>query len=512
MPAERTRRGFLAALGAVGIAGCSSPSEGGSTPTLTPADVPGRETSTPTPTDQPGETVDFFGNRTSVARLETVRRTYSLLPARYGADGARVSLSFVETATADHPLTVRGTLENGARWANTFALDRVPPFGDGGRVGEIDRPDDRSASGRRYTEGMELLFVPTGNTPHAERTPDVELADDGTWRLADPLSGSWYPETHRLEAGETITGEWYVVGGANGGDAGRPTGRYEFGFGDSRFDIAVWDSGRPGPEISSRFVDATPTEMPGDGDVAWFHEATTESEVFLRPETERAEVPAEFEFELVNHDTDPLAGNPYGWTLYKRFEATWHRIAPWLVPTPLSVVLPGDTHEYSIRAYHDEPVPTEDDATGGAVGHLGGGTYALEASYSHPDRDRRHAALFELVGPAVTVEPTPGATVDRNADRITVTRPAWGDEERPPDASMCVERANDVGETRAERIIPEQVYRRPFRVLRDVVPHLGNGTAVVVRADETLVERFVGYGESERAFRWAGETYRARRR
>jgi hypothetical protein len=513
VPSKRTRRGFLAALGAVGIAGCSNDGEREPTSTLTPAAVPGTGTTTPTATETPEEPVDFFEGRTSVARLRTVPRTYSLLAAQYGTDDdAHVSLSFVETATSDHPLTVRGTLENGAPWANTFELDEVPPFGDAGRAGVRAREGDRGASGGHETEGTQLLFVPTGDTAHATRTPDVERAADGTWRLAGSLDGSWYPETRRLDDGETLTAEWHLVGSPDGVDAGRPTGRYEFGYGDSRLAVAVWNTGRPGPETRSRFAGASPPALPGDGEAAWFHEATPESAVFLRPETERASVPAEFEFELVNHDAEPLAGNPYAWTLYKRAGDEWNRIAPWLVPVPLSAVLPGDTHEYSVRAYHGNPVPTEDDATGGALGHLGGGTYALEASFSHPERARRHAALFDLVGPAVTVEPTADATVDRSPDRITVTRPPWGDERGSPDASMRVERVEEAGGSRPDRIIPEQVYRPPFRVLRDVVPHLGDGKPVVVRTDEARVERFVGYEAGGRAFRWAGKTYRARKR
>lgn len=509
MSAERSRREVLAALAAVGVAGCSNNSgDQEQTPTLTPVDVPGDAgTATATSTDEPDEADadGVLGERTTLARLRTVPQTYSLLGTEYGSlERIQATLSFVATATPTHPLTVRGTLTNEASRSTTFDLDDAPPFGNAGRFGS------RTVRWRLPSAETGLAFVPTEATDYAVQYPDVELADDGRWRLSAPVEGSWYPDGIRLGTGETLVGEWYLVGRADRVTSGRPTGRYEFGYSDDPLAVAVWETHRPGPSERSRFVERNPPALPGERPVAWFHDATPETAVFLRPDPERAEIPAEFEFELVNHGTEALVGNPYALAVYKRVAGAWYRIAPWGVSDLRSVIRPGDSHEYAVRAYHGEAVPTEDDATGGALGHLGGGTYALAAGFARPGRDRRHAALFELVGPSVSVEPTPAATVERDGEQVTVTLPSWGNDD-VENAIVRVTRWDAVRETRPRRVIAEQVYRPPYALLRDVVPHLDAASAVVVRAAAPPVERFLGSETEKRAFLWQNAPYLATR-
>jgi hypothetical protein len=65
------------------------------------------------------------------------------------------------------------------------------------------------------------------------------------------------------------------------------------------------------------------------------------------------------------------------------------------------------------------------------------------------------------------------------------------------------------GDSTAPPVLPEQVYRRPFRALRDAVPHL-SATPVVVRTDEAAVRAFLGRGASKRSFSFDDESYVAR--
>lgn len=106
-------------------------------------------------------------------------------------------------------------------------------------------------------------------------------------------------------------------------------------------------------------------------------------------------------------------------------------------------------------------------------------------------------------------------TTERDGDAVTVTAPEYGDAEHPPDATLTLEQADD--DPDAERLIAEQVMGRPLVGLRNSLTFLenpaffGDGVEqVVLRSDEHVVDRTVGYDVQDRTFRFRGETYEAR--
>lgn len=491
------RRRFLAAVGvAAGLAGCSATPDVASSdsPTLTPVDPASTPTDTETPTDTPDEEPLGRLGTASVVDLQTVPRTYALAPTRYRSDDdARVEVGFTATATADHPARVRGRLTNAAPWANTFRLDETPPFGR--RTGGITDEE------RELTYRAGLVFAPTENHELADRVPDVEPASDGTWRLAEEIEHEWTPDTVRLAAEESVTGEWVLVGRAPGTETGRPTGRYVFRSGETDLTVTVWNTHRPGPSRDSRFAGRSVGSFPG-GAVDWFHAADPATPAYLEPSTERIGLPGAIDLTLVNHSHRRLTGN--SWNLYKHHEGRWHHVAPWAHTAVLRVIPPGGRRQYRLRLFNGESLPSD----GLDLGHLGGGTYAFESMYDVEGLGH-FAALFEVEGPSVTVAPTEGVTAER--DGATV-RAEWTHRPALPRATLVVERLGPevaAGET----LIPEQVMRRRYRGLRNSLPFFESGvTRVRLRTDRNTVSSAAGasgYQRATRRFTFDGDVFEA---
>lgn len=483
------RRAFLAALSA-GLAGCSlGPSE---TPTLTPAPgVDATPTSTPTETPDDDDSLGGLG-AASLVDLATGPRTLALSPPSWsGYDGAAVEARFVAPSTPDHPARLRATLTNDNDWSNTFRLDEVPPFMEINRADLPELHEEARESG--------LYLAPTADHDLVDTDPTVERGPEGYWRATDLPPK--LPRTVRLSPDESIRGEYLLVGHPE--RRGFPTGTYRFGH-DGSFSIAAWHTREPGPRGASRFEGRDVPSLPGEAPTPWYHEAGTTTPVFLRPSTERLAAPGEVSFSLVNHSREALGGNPYDWTLYKLVDGSWYHVAPWAIPMPASAVPPGETWEYTLRAFH-ERFHGEGWDEGQTVSRLGGGTYAFEAGFA-PDGSATPAALFDLVAPEVTAAPPEGPTVERSGKRVTVTDDRWSDGEHPPSATLTVERAPDAEAD--HRVIPEQLYHRPHDALRRVLPYFEDGVErVVLRTDEHLAER--AFENGTRTFSYEGTTYGA---
>lgn len=491
------RRRFLAALGVTAsLAGCSSSSDPGQgdTPTLTPVDPPTTPTDTGTPTDTPDADPPRGLGAESVVDLETVPRTYALSPVSYRSDDdAHVELGFTATATADHPVRVRATLTNAAPWANTFRLDETPPFGR--RTGAI-RDHDRDLT---YQSG--LVFAPTENHDLATHVPEVEHATDGTWRLAREIEREWTPDVARLDADESATGEWVLVGRASGQEVGRPTGRYGFRSGETNLTVAVWNTDQPGPRQNSRFTGRLVPPLP-DGEVDWYHETEPTSPTYLEPSSERVGPPGAVEFTLVNHSHDRLSGN--SWNLYKRHDGEWHYIAPWGHTAVLRMIPPGGHRTYRVHVFNGESLPCD----GLDIGYLGGGTYAFESMYDGEERGP-FAALFEIDGPDATVVPHETATAERDGSTVEVE---WLSRPDLPRATLVVDTlGTEVGA--AETLVAEQVMRRRNRGLRNTLPYFEPGvTQVRLRTDRNTVSSATeasGYESSTVRFTFRGQAFEA---
>lgn len=497
------RRRFLAALaaGTTTVAGCSS-SASEQTPTITPADVPGTaETETPPETPEDGEDDPPFGRSlATVVDFETIERTYALAPASYrSSDAATVELEFVETATADHPARVRGRLRNAASWSNTFRLDQTPPFGSHGFTGGVQGPD------RELTYRSNLVFAPTEANEVAERVPEVERAADGTWRLAGDIGGQWNPETLRLDADESVRGEWYLVGRAEGVEEGRLTGQYEFRTGDIDLTATVWKTNHPGPDGNSRFAGRDVPPLPNSENVGWYHEADPGTPAYLDPSAERAVLPSALTVTLRNYTHDALTGN--SWTLYKLDDGDWYTIGPWMHTAVLRAIPPGGRQEYELHAFGGEPVPCDG---GLSVGYLGGGVYAFESMYGRESGHGSFAALVELSGPPVAVTPSENATAERDGSTVRVE---WPHRQELPRATLTVERTDSTGGEDVERLLGEQVMRRRERGLRNTLGFLGDGVdKVVLRTDRNTVSDAAnasGYERATRQFLFDGDRFEA---
>lgn len=507
------RRAFLAAFaaGTASMAGCSAvgvpgnpATRGTETAAITPAPRPTKsptlEPSPMTETAPPpawAECLDEQGSA-SIIDLETIPRTYALVPTRYRSDdGAGIRMAFAATETPEHPARLVASLHNANPFENTFRLDWTPPFG---RLhSQQPHPPGEPHPRREHTYRDTLRFAPTENHELVEDPPRVERDDDGLWRMGN-VPFEW-PDTVRLDPGETVYGEYYVVGHLEGDGNGRPTGIYEFSRGqEGSIQIAVWDAEHPGPTGRSRFAGQSVPE-PRES-IAWYHDAGPETPSYVEPSTERAELPEAIDFTFVNHDREETSCGH--WYLYKRFDGQWFDLGPYVRNLACRVMQPGGAKRWTLHAYHGEALP----ARGVHVyDHLGGGRYAAVAGYGHATS--HSGAMVELVGDPVGIVPSDDVTVERSSGTVTVTEPQWDDGEHPPSATLTVTRADDAEES----LIAEQVMRDWYRGLRNTLAFFDDDVdEVVLRTDEHLAERTVGYDSDVFEFRLVdrGQAFEAR--
>lgn len=497
------RRALLASLaaGTVGLAGCSTLG-GDGTDTVTPADVPDRS---PTPTDRRSTTNPSRlagtdqapDSRTSVVELETGPRTYAVSPTGlYTADRAQVALWFDRTATAEHPPRVRGLLENTNDFQNTFRIDRIPGIG---------QVYSRQPDG--YDHEARLHLAPTEHNPLAETVPDFTRDESGYWRVDDV--GPWMSETYRMDPGERVALEYVLVG--EPGMPGRPTGTYEFRGDEERLRVAVWDTTSPGPAGDSRFSGRAVPSFEGETTVSWYHEADPGTVAFVRPSTERVELDGRVDFEAVNHSHEALQCGH--WNLHKLVDGEWYHVGPLMHTADCRALAPGGRKRWSLRAFNGEAVDCDCPGYGSGGftrGYLGGGTYAAVAGYGHPHD--RSAALVELVGDPVSLEPTADASVEREGDLVRVRTDRFDDDDHLSDSTIELRRA-DSADSRviAEQLMADSEFLARSRGLRNALAVVSAAVdRVVVRTDEHAVDGvFESDGTVTISFR--GQAYEVRR-
>lgn len=425
------RRSFLSAVvaGTVGLSGCTGLFGGGGTD-RDQYGVPKRSpTATPTRTPEDDDPPDL----PRVIDLEVGPRTYAVTGfPRLSRRGFDVEMGFSRTGTNDHPPVFA------VRYRNTEDVPQIVYPSD------LPGPPQWMADhARQLPEGSHeptmdgeatLALVPVDRNDILDVRPKV--ARQGTyWRVAEtPTMGG--PDDLTVPPGESVVAEFALVGGPR--TRGRPPGTYRFGNWQRGLGIAVWNSERPGPEADSRF-DGETVAAPGERSVTWFHEADPKTPVYIYPSTERTDPPGLVEFHFVNHsEENPDCG---GWNLYKRHENEWYEIDPRTVTLSRGCrfVGPGSTTEWSLRAYHGDPVPSEDE--GLAVGYLGGGTYAVTAGYG--DSTDATGALFEVEADPVGVTADEDVTVRRREGReVTVAREGVGVDEEPA-ATVTLSRSEE---------------------------------------------------------------------
>jgi hypothetical protein len=484
------RRSLLATIATTvpAAAGCVDTPVGS-----TPGDTESPTGDHSTPTDTPGEPRGR-DDAVSVVDLGTAPRTYALAPTRYrDDDGGRVDLRFVETATADHPARVRATLHNRTDVENRFRLDWLPPFGR--HASTVPRkPWSKGRHGREHTYRAELVFAPTGDDDLVGDPPAVERDGDGLWRAGEVTD--WTPEPVLLAPDESVTADYHLVGHPDGAGDGRPTGVYEFSRGGERpLRVSVWNTERPGPTGESRFAGLSVPPLPGEGTTAWFHEADGSTETFVRPATERTDLPAAVLFTFVNHGRESTGCGH--WQLYKLVDGEWFDLGPFVHTADCRTVRAGGSKRRVLRAAHGEALPCEEPST--TVGFLGGGRYAFVAGYGlGVDRS---GALVEFDAPAVSVHPTDDVSASRDGDTVRVTSPRYGESEGDRRV-LQVDRADAAD----RRVVAEQVLQR--RGLRNTLSLFEAGVeTVLLRTDRQVATRASGHGDVPTRFRFDGQAY-----
>lgn len=501
------RRRLLSTLvmGVAGLAGCNAFNDRSQQPPPTPAPVPTAEPppATDTPTDTSDRNGSQFSNMASIVDLGTGPRTLSLFPPTYReADGVIVTVRFVAPATAKHPARLRATLRTATDGPTTVALREMPPFQ---RITAARVPPNACRGDCPAT----LYLVPTAEHELAPHSPNTERGPKGYWRKADTSNTiPTLPPTVRLGPDESITGEYVLLGSAT--RIGFPTGQYDFrASNDGGFTIAVWETNAPGPASASRFEGATVPALPDTTSMAWYHNASPQTVAYLKPTTERADLPANVAFTLINHARQPLTGNPYYWKLLKLVNGEWFHIAPGGWPVPLAAVAPGAMKTWTLQAFHDradEHMSSPGD--GLAVGTLGGGTYAFEVGMNRGKRTQ--AALIALVGKPVHVVPTEGVTTERHGETIVVTAPRHDDAPHSRAATLTVKRIVRKRPVELDTLIAEQVMQPRNRGLRNTLAFFENDIdRVVLHTDNDTAGRVVGYESQGRRFVFNGQAYKA---
>jgi hypothetical protein len=490
------RRALLSSL-AAGVAGLAGCAESGteSTTTSTTRTTTRETTRTTTTTDDtsPPDPPDRYA---SVVELETGPRTYAFRPTRLRTDDrTEVALWFEQTATADHPAVLRGWLQNADDFENTVRVEWIPAVG---------RTHARQP--RDYDHEARLHLAPTQNNELAIEAPHLVRDESGYWRVEDV--GPWMPETYRMDPGEVVDLEYAVVG--EPGMSGRPTGTYEFRGDDETVHLAVWNTDSPGPETESRFAGRDLPAFDGESTLQWFHDADESTQAYVEPSTERLELDGLVEFEVVNHSHEMVRCGH--WNAYKLVDGEWFHVGPLGHTADCRALHPGERKTWWVRAFNGDPVACGSDCHRGFTrGYLGGGEYAAVAGYGHPTDES--AALVEFVGDPVDVVPTGDATVERDADAVTVTTDEYGNNDEVPDASLSLTRIDDAD----DRLIAEQLmdgtrFRNdsPYSALRNALAVFDSDVEeVVVRTDVSAVNRSVDWEAETRRFRFRGQAYEA---
>ncbi|MFC7199318.1 hypothetical protein [Halospeciosus flavus] len=534
-----SRRALLAALaaGSSSLSGCASLFDlfagGPSGEGPRSNDGPGRTTRPaettvhPTPDDPPADgewpdpPTDERHRTHSVTTLEPAGRTLSLFdttfsvreqsrgPFRDGDRGGRVAVAaaFVRSATDEHPALLRVTLR--ADWRPAFGPDtrtldlgRVPLF-DGHEFGPY-------------------VLAPTANHDlvDADDVPEDERGPNGGWRLKW-APDSWLPTRVDVARRERIHGEYRVLRGIldtapletfrtplaspNGGDWN----------GDPLLSLVSWETGAPGPDGRSRFHGQSVDPLPGSMETVWYHDLDPTASLFLRPATERADLPARLRFSLVNHSLSTLR-LPGTLAVHKRHAEAWYPIAPWgpsrwVTPAFVSGTPPGDVHQVERAVFADEGFATGIPSTT----YLGAGTYAFSLEIGDDGDEganaddavtkgesvpnRRVAALVELTGETVSVVPQTGVSTTREGSTVTVRTQVAGTDT----VTAVVERADD-----ADRVVlAEQVMHGENDVLRNSLPFFEPGVERVrVVTTPGVVATAVG-GKPPARFRYRGSAF-----
>jgi len=397
------------------------------------------------------------------------------------------TVSYFVVSEPDSPPTFRTSVSNFSE--ETFEMD-VSEFAPYRR---LPRGTKEEESGRVDT----VYLAPFETDGDLENLAEVRQ-EGGVWYV-DEVRRDWLPKTLVVDGEDWLTIDYALVVGETGDWS---TGRYVFDE-ETDFELVIWDADSPGPERQSRFEG---TEVPSleDMETSWYHEAGSNTEIYLEPSKEVVEPPATVEFTITNRSEDaiPIA-SPVDLGVWKFVEGELFIVNRGNSMPGVRELLPTRDVGLSLYVFHGEaenlPPPRE---RGGEVAEfLGGGTYAV-----NPDGSGGLAALIEVDAPPLEVESREDVVVDRRGSTVVVTRSYVAGLSSPP--TFVVERAQDT-EGIDERLIPEQVMREP---LRNALPFFEDDDVdrVVVQTRTRNVEIALDNGD-ERRFVYDGDGYVVRR-
>jgi hypothetical protein len=118
---------------------------------------------------------------------------------------------------------------------------------------------------------------------------------------------------------------------------------------------------------------------------------------------------------LTNQSDGGMGTNFYDWSLQKRVDGEWFRIAPGGYPEPAMGLSPGQSHEWSLTFDNSgiedgRPVPSSSGSSTITVGGVGGGQYAFQTS-----------GTLEIDGENETIVFAAGFEFDRAPIELTPT-------------------------------------------------------------------------------------------
>ncbi|WP_123619928.1 hypothetical protein [Halorubrum sp. CSM-61] len=247
-------------------------------------------------------------------------------------------------------------------------------------------------------------------------------------------------------------------------------------------------------------------DLPGENEVTWYHESDETTQGFVRPSTERTELPAQIDFTYYNRSEESTGCGH--WKLYKLRGDRWFHIGPYAHDGICFNLAAGESETWTMAAATGEMDDEVDDESADRYPYLGGGRYAAVVGYGHATP--RSAALVEVDAPPVSVVPTDDATSESDGDTVTVTEDRWrtaADSDDGDRATLTLERAQTADRT----IIAEQVMRRRNRCYRNLLGFTDEAIErVVLRTDGRTADRVVVDGETVR-LRYGDQAYRVTR-
>ena len=196
----------------------------------------------------------------------------------------------------------------------------------------------------------------------------------------------------------------------------------------------------------------------------------------LTPDPETVDLPAgETTLTLANDTDHDYRVNFYGWTLSKRVDDEWYRIAPMATLQPLHTLPADETHEWTLA------VDNGKEPTGGTgakadidIAGLGGGEYAFTVGGWFPAGGGEDGsfsvatgARFELDGDPVELTATGDFETSRDGSTVTVTSSREPSENEPLSV-VTVERVGEAG-VPPERPIRERITEQLLRPRMDVM-------------------------------------------